>query len=185
MMNDTAIRNYATWARRELIAAVEKRCALFDIAPDAQANADSIDGRVLSADERRQRRELLEAVRREGYEQLVERAAYTWFNRLLAIRFMEVNDRLPSHVRMLSAPGGGFKPQALAEAMDLPLENLDPARAAELVQAGDDEALFRLVFLAQCSELAACMPSVFDRVGSVSYTHLSRPLGERGAGPAG
>ena len=165
-MNDTAIKNYATWARRELISAVQKRCAFFDISSDADANADSIDGRVLSAQERRQRRELLKAVGREGYEQFVERAAYTWFNRLLAIRFMEVNDRLPSHIRVLSSQDGSFKPQALSEAMDLPLENLDPVKAAELVQAGDDEALFRLVFLAQCVELADCMPSVFDKVGS-------------------
>ena len=165
-MNDAAIKNYATWARRELISAVQKRCAFFDISSDADANADSIDGRVLSAQERRQRRELLKAVGREGYEQFVERAAYTWFNRLLAIRFMEVNDRLPSHIRVLSSQDGSFKPQALSEAMDLPLENLDPVKAAELVQAGDDEALFRLVFLAQCVELADCMPSVFDKVGS-------------------
>ncbi len=165
-MNDTAIKNYATWARRELISAVQKRCAFFDISSDADANVDSIDGRVLSAQERRQRRELLKAVGREGYEQFVERAAYTWFNRLLAIRFMEVNDRLPSHIRVLSSQDGSFKPQALSEAMDLPLENLDPVKAAELVQAGDDEALFRLVFLAQCVELADCMPSVFDKVGS-------------------
>lgn len=166
MMNDTAIKNYAAWARRELVAEVGKRCLRYGIQLDADPAADIIDGRVLTAQERRQRTDLLRALKVEGYEQLVERAAYTWFNRLLAIRFMEVNDRLPSHVRVLSAPDGSFKSQALQEAMDLPIDALDTAKAADLVRAADDEALFRLVFLAQCAELAECMPAVFEPVGS-------------------
>ena len=167
-MNDTAIKNYAMWARRELIADVQKRCMRYGILEKGSlpANADTVDGRVLTSVERTQRAELLRIAREDGYRELVERAAYTWFNRLLAIRFMEVNDRLPSHVRVLSAPDGSFKPQAIAEAMDLPLEALDPSQVAELVQAGNDEDLFRAIFLAQCDELADCMPAVFDKVGS-------------------
>ena len=155
-------------ARRELIADVQKRCMRYGILEEDSlpANADTIDGRVLTLAERTQRAELLRIAREDGYRELVERAAYTWFNRLLAIRFMEVNDRLPSHIRVLSAPDGSFKPQAIAEAMDLPLEALDPAQVAELVQAGNDEDLFRAIFLAQCDELASCMPAVFDKVGS-------------------
>lgn len=167
-MNDTAIKNYAMWARRELIADVQKRCMRYGILEEGSlpANADTVDGRVLTSVERTQRAELLRIAREDGYRELVERAAYTWFNRLLAIRFMEVNDRLPSHVRVLSAPDGSFKPQAIGEAMDLPLEALDPSQVAELVQAGNDEDLFRAIFLAQCDELADCMPAVFDKVGS-------------------
>lgn len=166
MMNDTAIKSYAVWARRELVAEVGKRCLRYGIRLDADPVADIIDGRVLTAQERRQRTDLLRALKVEGYEQLVERAAYTWFNRLLAIRFMEVNDRLPSHVRVLSASDGAFAPQALQEAMDLPIDALDMAKAVELVRAGDDEALFRLIFLAQCAELAECMPAVFEPLDS-------------------
>ena len=102
-MNDNAIKNYAVWARRELMSEVEKRCAWWGISEDAQADAESVDGRVLGAQERKQRADLLRVVKSDGYGQLVERAAYTWLNRLLAIRFMEANDRLPSHVRMLSS----------------------------------------------------------------------------------
>ncbi|MBQ3338683.1 MAG: hypothetical protein IJG82_03650, partial [Atopobiaceae bacterium] len=166
-MNDSAIKNYATWARRELISQVQRRCARYGIleqgSPDAKA--DAIDGRVLTAQEKSQRARLLSLAAADGWQELVERAAYTWFNRLLAIRFMEVNDRLPSHVRVLSADDGSFAPQALHEAMDLPLDALDREEAARLVQAGDDEALFRLVFLAQCDELADCMPAVFSHIG--------------------
>ena len=166
-MNDNAVKNYATWARRELMEGVARRAAFYGIREGESdpADAEAVDGRVLSREERRQRRELLGLEKRDGYQQLIERAAYTWFNRLLAIRFMEVNDRLPSHVRMLSAPDGSFAPQVLSEALDLSLGSLDPKRTAELVQSGDDEALFRIVFLAQCDELADCMPGVFEHVG--------------------
>ena len=166
-MNDTAIKNYAIWARRELISDVQKRCMKYGILEKGSlpGTADAIDGRVLTSTERQQRAELLRLAAGGGYRELVERAAYTWFNRLLAIRFMELNDRLPSHIRVLSSADGTFRPQALAEAMDLPLEALDQTQVAELVQRGDDEALFRAIFLAQCDELAACMPAVFDKIG--------------------
>lgn len=167
-MNDNAIKNFATWARRELLSEVSKKCSFWGISDGdcPAANADSIDGRVLTSLEKRQRADLLKKASETGIEQLVETAAYTWFNRLLAIRFMEVNDRLPSHVRVLSGDDGSFSPQILREALDLPLDALDGARVLELVQAGDDEALFKLIFLAQCDQLAECMPAVFDRIGS-------------------
>ena len=166
-MNDTAIKNFAIWARRELISDVQKRCMKYGILEKGSLpdTADTIDGRVLTSAERHQRAELLRLAADGGYRELVEQAAYTWFNRLLAIRFMELNDRLPSHVRVLSGTDGSFRPQALAEAMDLPLGALDQTQVAELVQRGDDETLFRAIFLAQCDELAACMPAVFEKIG--------------------
>ena len=166
-MNDTAIKNFAIWARRELISDVRKRCMKYGILEKGSlpGTADTIDGRVLTSAERQQRAELLRLAADGGYCELVEQAAYTWFNRLLAIRFMELNDRLPSHVRVLSGTDGSFRPQALAEAMDLPLGALDQTQVAELVQRGDDETLFRAIFLAQCDELAACMPAVFEKIG--------------------
>lgn len=165
-MDISAIRDEAPRARRQLMEGVERRCLLFGIGKDAAIGAETVGGRVLSTDERRQRRELLDLQHRIGHEALVERAAYTWFDRLLAIRFMEANDRLPSHVRILSARDGSFDPECLHEALDLPLSALDQTKVAGLVAAGDDELLFRAIFLAQCEELADCMPSVFDRVGS-------------------
>ena len=167
-MNDSAIKNFATWARRELLESVRQRCQVFGIAAEGvpEADAQAVGDRVLTERERTQRAELLDEVAKDGLERLVDRAAYTWFNRLVAIRFMEVNDRLPSHVRVLSASDGGIRPQALDEAMDLPLASLDATQVARLVQAGDDEELFRAVFLAQCDELADCMPDIFEHVGS-------------------
>ena len=167
-MNDTAIKNFCTWARNALIEQVETRMRRFSVV-EANAlpeDATSVDGMPLSPDEQRQRAELLRLQREVGHAALAERAAYTWFNRLVAIRFMELHDYLPCRVRMLSADDGSFAPQVLKCAFDVQIEGLDAARVMELMQAGDDEALFRCLFLAQCDELSSCIPGVFDRVGS-------------------
>lgn len=167
-MNDTAIKNFCTWARNTLIEQVETRMRRFSVV-EANAlpeDATSVDGMPLSPDEQRQRSELLRLQREVGHAALVERAAYTWFNRLVAIRFMELHDYLPCRVRMLSADDGSFAPQVLKCALDVQIEGLDASRVMELMQTGDDEALFRCLFLAQCDELSSCIPGVFDRVGS-------------------
>ena len=167
-MNDTAIKNFCTWARNALIEQVETRMRRFSVV-EANAlpeDATSVNGMPLSPDEQRQRAELLRLQREAGHAALAERAAYTWFNRLVAIRFMELHDYLPCRVRMLSADDGSFAPQVLKCALDVQIEGLDAARVMELMQAGDDEALFRCLFLAQCDELSSCIPGVFDRVGS-------------------
>lgn len=167
-MNDTAIKNFCTWARNTLIEQVETRMRRF-LVVEANAlpeDATSVDGMPLSPDEQRQRAELLRLQREVGHAALAERAAYTWFNRLVAIRFMELHDYLPCRVRMLSADDGSFAPQVLKCALDVQIEGLDASRVMELMQTGDDEALFRCLFLAQCDELSSCIPGVFDRVGS-------------------
>lgn len=167
-MNDTAIKNFCTWARNTLIEQVETRMRRFSVV-EANAlpeDATSVDGMPLSPDEQCQRSELLGLQREVGHAALAERAAYTWFNRLVAIRFMELHDYLPCRVRMLSADDGSFAPQVLKCALDVQIEGLDASRVMELMQAGDDEALFRCLFLAQCDELSSCIPGVFDRVGS-------------------
>ena len=167
-MHDSVIKNFCVWARRELMSEVERRCALYDISehPENPKDAQAVGGRVLSSQERKQRSDLLRKAHDEGYDTLVEQAAYTWFNRIMAIRFMEINDRLPSHTRLLSGNDGSFKPQALAEALQVDIEGIDRAHVAQLVQSGDDEETFRYLFLAQCAELASCMPTVFSWVGS-------------------
>lgn len=167
-MNDTAIKNFCTWARNALIEQVETHMRRFSVV-EANAlpeDATSVDGMPLSPDEQRQRSELLRLQREVGHVALAECAAYTWFNRLVAIRFMELHDYLPCRVRMLSADDGSFAPQVLKCALDVQIEGLDASRVMELMQAGDDEALFRCLFLAQCDELSSCIPGVFDRVGS-------------------
>lgn len=168
-MNDTAIKNYCIWARNELIAGVEARMRLYGVAEGAEpAGATAVGGRALSPEETEWRDALLRAVAKEGLEHLRDRAAYTWFNRIAAVRYMEVHDFLPSRVRMFTRPAadGGWElgSQAMDEALDVEIEGADPARVAELKQAGEDGPLFRYLFLAQCAELSGCLPGVFQPV---------------------
>ena len=168
-MNDTALKNFATWARTTLMDGVRSRMAyyLVDDGADAEAAA-TVDGTLLSEQQRRQRADLLRAVREGGTDTLVERAAYTWFNRIAAIRFMELNDRLPCGMRLLSTKDGAFdrRTQAVEEALVIEIEGLDRQKVLEAIQSSDDERLFRVLFLAQCAELSACMPAVFEPIGS-------------------
>lgn len=168
-MNDTAIKNYCIWARNELIAGVEARMRLYGVAEGAEpAGATAVGGRALSPEETEWRDALLRAGAEEGFAHLRDRAAYTWFNRIAAVRYMEVHDFLPSRVRMFTRPAadGSWElgSQAVDEALDVEIEGADPARVAELKQAGEDGPLFRYLFLAQCAELSGCLPGVFQPV---------------------
>lgn len=168
-MNDTAIKNYCIWARNELIAGVEARMRLYGVAEGAEpAGATAVGGRALSPEESGWRDALLRAAAEEGFARLRDRAAYTWFNRIAAVRYMEVHDFLPSRVRMFTRPAadGSWElgSQAADEALDVEIAGADPVRVAELKQAGEDGPLFRYLFLAQCAELSGCLPGVFQPV---------------------
>lgn len=168
-MNDTAIKNYCIWARNELIAGVEARMRLYGVAEGAEpAGAAAVGGRALSPEETGWRDALLRAGAEEGFARLRDRAAYTWFNRIAAVRYMEVHDFLPSRVRMFTRPAAGgsweLGSQAADEALDVEIEGADPVHVAELKQAGEDGPLFRYLFLAQCAELSGCLPGVFQPV---------------------
>lgn len=174
-MNDSAIKTFCVQAREKLEQGVELRMQKYGIAAEGvpDAVADAVGALPLSPVEREQRAELLQLQAKlgegdaaHGNARLKERAAYTWFNRMVAIRFMELRDFLPSRVRMFSRPDGSFGSQAVDEALDLEIEGLDAARVLQLKQASDDEALFRYLFLAQCQELASCIPNVFEPVDS-------------------
>ena len=184
-MNDSALKEFCIWAREELRSQVAQRLQLYGITAQGYGDAsiNVIGARVLSEDEVRQRKELIDKFlsgSEEGYEQryevLVERAAYTWFNRLAAIRYMEVNGLLPSGVRMLSAVDGSFAPQALRMAGDIDIAGVERVQVARLVAEGDDERLFRYLLLAQCAELADAMPDVFEPIGSAMELLLTDGL---------
>ena len=185
-MNDTAIKNYCMWARRELIAGVQAKAHYYGIREDGYEPAETevLHGEVvLTPEERKQREGLIQLYegKDKNYEAFIEQAAYTWFNRIMAIRFMELNDRLPSHTRMFSFNDGSFGSQAVKEALDIQIEGVDQARVVEYKQASDDESLFRYLFLAQCNELSICMPQVFDSVGSALELLLPDGLLRKGS----
>ena len=174
-MNKNAIKKYAVWARRELIDRVSKKAMRYGIAPEIPADpeADSVEGRLLSDIEKKQRAALIEKVAAHGYEQTMEEAAYTWFNRFAALRFMEVNGYLPSHVRVFTNDAGEFKPQILAEAIHLDLPGLDKEKVYALKEGNDEEALFRYLIIVQCNALNEILPGMFQRLED--FTELLLP----------
>lgn len=135
-------------------------------------DADVVRGTVLSPVEKGQRAELFRRIEDEGALPFVSEMAYTWFNRLAAIRYMELHGFLPSHVRMLSAADGGFDPECLHSAATLELPGLERAEVVRFIQAGDDESLYRAILVAQMNELAGFLPAVF---GTVSADALTLP----------
>lgn len=174
-MNKNAIKKYAVWARCELIDRVSKKAMRYGIAPEIPADpeADSVDGRLLSDTEKKQRAALIKKVAVHGYEQTMEEAAYTWFNRFAALRFMEVNGYLPSHVRVFTNDAGEFRPQILAEAIHLDLPGLDKEKVYALKEANDEEALFRYLIIVQCNALNEILPGMFQRLED--FTELLLP----------
>ena len=174
-MDKNAIKKYAVWARRELIERVSQRALRFGITADGKADptADSVNGYLLSSTEKKQREELIKKVEEHGYEQVVEEVAYTWFNRFAALRFMEVNGYLPSHVRVFTNDAGEFKPQILTEAIHLELDGLDMDKVYALKDANDTEELYRYLLIVQCNALSSILPGMFQRIED--YTELLLP----------
>ena len=103
----------------------------------------------------------------------MEEIAYTWFNRFIALRFMEVNQYLPSHVRVFTDDEGAFRPQILSEAIDLELDGLDKGKVYALKTANDDDALFKYLIIVQCNALSEILPGMFQRIED--YTELLFP----------
>ena len=192
-MNKSAIKNFAIWARNKLIADISYRAGLIGITAEgistalSQSTADTefydigTDKPYSIAKEKiEQRRKLVEVIRRKekdtdyktAYKYIIEEVAYTWFNRLIAIRFMEVNDYLPSHVRVLSSDTGKLEPDMVSSPFDAELEFTDREKE-EILQLKTDnklDELFCLLFIKQCNALNEYLPALFER--TADYTEL-------------
>lgn len=174
-MNKNAIQKFAIWARNELIAQVSQRAYQYGIDESGfgDASADTLNGRLLTAEEKSQRQELIKQIKEKGCKQVMEEVAYTWFNRFIALRFMEVNNYLPSHIRVFSDASGAFKPEILNDVLHLDLPGLDSGKVAEYIESNDTEALYRYLLLTQCNALNSALPVMFERMGG--YTEMLLP----------
>ena len=174
-MNKNAIQKFAIWARNELIAQVSQRAYQYGIDESGfgDASADTLNGRLLTVEEKSQRQELIKQIKEKGYKQVMEEVAYTWFNRFIALRFMEVNNYLPSHIRVFSDASGSFKPEILNDVLHLDLPGLDSGKVAEYIESNDTEALYRYLLLTQCNALNSALPVMFERMGG--YTEMLLP----------
>lgn len=174
-MNKNAIQKFAIWARKELITQVSQRAYQYGIDESGfgDASADTLNGRLLTAEEKSQRQELIKQIQEKGYKQVMEEVAYTWFNRFIALRFMEVNNYLPSHIRVFSDSTGAFKPEILSDVLHLDLPGLNRGKVAEYIESNDTEGLYRYLLLTQCNALNDPLPRMFEKMGG--YTELLLP----------
>ena len=174
-MDKNAIKKFAVWARTELIARVSLKGVEYGITEDniEDANADSVGGKVLTVDEKKQRQALIAEINDKGYKQVMEEVAYTWFNRFSALRFMEVNGYLPSHVRVFTDEENNFKPQIITEAIHLDLDGLDMEKVYELKDAEKTEELYKYLLIVQCNALNKILPGMFQKIAD--YTELLLP----------
>ena len=174
-MDKNAIKRFAVWARTELIARVSLKGVEYGITEDniEDANADSVGDKVLTVDEKKQRQALIAEINDKGYKQVMEEVAYTWFNRFSALRFMEVNGYLPSHVRVFTDEENNFKPQIITEAIHLDLDGLDMEKVYELKDAEKTEELYKYLLIVQCNALNKILPGMFQKIAD--YTELLLP----------
>lgn len=192
-MNKTAIKNFAIWARNKLITDIQYRAGLMGITvdgikdplPQSTGTMEFYDigtsePYAISGDAIPQRKKLVEIIRRKekdsnyatAYKYILEEVAYTWFNRLIAIRFMEVNDYLPSHIRVLSSESGKIEPDLVTTPFDAELA-FTPAEEETVLRLKTEnklDELFRLLFIKQCNALNEILPALFEKTND--YTEL-------------
>lgn len=192
-MNKTAIKNFAIWARNKLIADVSYDARLIGITEDGIAkplpqsfggtqffDIGTAEPYSISGEAVRQRDKLIEVIQQKekdtdyktAYQYVIEEGAYTWFNRLIAIRFMEVNDYLPSHIRVLSSESGKLEPDLVTTPFDaeLPFTAEEEAQIFQLKQDNKLDEVFRILFLKQCNALNEILPALFEK--TKNYTEL-------------
>ena len=170
-MNKSALKKFATEARKELLERVELQARKIGITADSiqkatieSSDAVFIDGKQLPDIESRQRNKLIKRIEEIGFERVMEETAYTWFNRFIALRFMEVNDYLPTKVRVLSSYNAdSAEPDMMKEALSLDLE-LDKEYVYELKMANKTDELFKYLIKVHCNDLNRYMPFMFETI---------------------
>lgn len=174
-MNKNAISKFAVWARRELISRVRQKAEQYGITESGFGNPDTapVSGRIYTPTEKSQRAALIERISQHGFNAVVEEVAYTWFNRFIALRFMEVNGFLPSYVRVFSDEQNNFRPEILRQASSIELDGLDKQKVFALKSAGNDEELFKYLLITQCNALHGVLPFLFQKIAD--YTELLFP----------
>ena len=198
MMNKTAVKNFAVWAREKLIEDIKYKAGTIGITEEGiaeklpQSTSDlhfydigTNDYAKISRIEIKQREALVKAIEikersyksyQEAFENVIEEVAYTWFNRLIAIRFMEVNDYLPSGVRVLSSENKAKKePDLVTTPFDTDLE-FTSYEQDKIIQLKDDnklDELFRMLFIKQCNKLHDILPELFEKTDDYSELLLT------------
>lgn len=195
-MNKSVIKNFAIWARNKLIADIQYRAGLMGITADGIRSAlpqstketefydiGTAKPYALTGEAVKQRRSLVDAINQKtsetnyqtAYKYIMESVAYTWFNRLIAIRFMEINDYLPSHIRVLSSESGKMEPDLVTTPFDadLPFTDTEEREIVQLKNENNLDECFRVLFIKQCNALGEILPALFEKTADYSELLLN------------
>ncbi|SMP72052.1 BREX-1 system adenine-specific DNA-methyltransferase PglX [Anoxynatronum buryatiense] len=187
-MNKTAIKNVAVRSRRKMIEAVSHKAYEVGITDKEIKEIEVFEGgfriiglansRVFKKYELKQRERLVEQVKQKSYSQVMEEVAYTWFNRFTALRFMELNEYLPTGVRVLSSDDPDrYEPDVIRHAFDLVESlDLDESLIRKLNDANDTEDLYKYLLVKQCNQLGRIMPMVFEQIADETELLLPNNL---------
>lgn len=169
--NRNALKKYAPQARLDFIQAMTNRAAMFGITKSGvvdgaiQGDLFILNGKAFPRSVGAQCGRLAQRIKRDGFDQVMEAIAYTWFNRFLAIRYMEVHDYFDHGLRVLSHPAGHAEPQILEQVTALDLPGLNREEMVTLKLDGTkDEDIYRKVIIAQCNDLHRALPFLFERI---------------------
>lgn len=169
-MNKNAIKKYAIWARTELIKKVSEKAEQYGVSENEilELENDSVKGKILNSNEIDQRNKLIIKIKNYGYTNVIEEVAYTWFNRFIALRFMEVNNYLPYDYKIFTDSDNNFKPQILTETMNLNfdsgLKNLNEESVFEFIESNDKEGLYKYLLIKICNDMGNYLPGMFTRI---------------------
>lgn len=170
-MNKAKLKSYAPAARRDFIQAVTDRANFYGLSEtqtipvEVSGDVALIGGRPFPGSVAAQRKKLEERVKKEGFQQVMEAVAYTWFNRFLALRYMELHSYLEHGLRVLSNAGSSNVPEILDHASELDLPGLNKQKVVELKLDGSKDAeLYRLLLVAQCNAMNTAMPFLFEKI---------------------
>ena len=192
-MDKTAIKNFSIWARNKLIADITYKAGLLgiteegikDALPQSAQDAEFYDigtkePYAIHGEEIKQRRGLVRVIRKkalqseykDAYHNVIEEVAYTWFNRLIAIRFMEINDYMPAHIRVLSSENGKLEPDLVTMPFDagIGFTQQETENILQLKNENQVDVLFRFLFIKQCNALNVYLPKLFEK--TFDYTEL-------------
>lgn len=169
--NRNVLKKYAPQARLDFIQAITNRAAQFGITKDGNASGELqgelyiLNGKAFPRSVANQRNRLISRIARDGFAQTMEAVAYTWFNRFLAIRYMEVHDYFDHGCRVLSNPNGHAEPEILEKAASVNLTGLNQDEIVNLKLDGTkDEQIYRKLLTAQCNDLHRAMPFLFEKI---------------------
>jgi hypothetical protein len=181
-MNKTAIKNFAIESRKDLIQGVTQKAFELGISKDdvqsnniTSSDAFVVFGKVLDAQTKKQRDELLNQINNKGFDQVMEEVAYTWFNRIIALRYMEVNGYLPSKIRVFTNHENKLRPELMDQALNVNFSGVNRQQVLEYLDNNDEEFLYKYLFIAQCNDMNQYLPEMFEKIGN--YTELLLPDG--------